>query len=143
MTRLTLEQCKRLKELGFPQDNSEYYWGDFIDARKNSKPFHYHNTQEMLSAEFGKELNPLYASPTLEELLSWLETTDQHFIQLKRGEVSQPGYTGAMWTARANNLASLFPGAADELNKESVVQGTTPLEAVYNLAVAVKGNNHE
>jgi len=82
MNHLTLEQCEKLKELGFPQDT----W------------FRYGHVSHKYEV-FGEDTGLMEwetACPTLEELIEWLNQEDQ-FLSIV--EWQQPHY----WSATSND----------------------------------------
>jgi hypothetical protein len=111
---LSLEQCKKLKEIGFPQGTTNTLW--------------YHHEDEIgdirTDLYTDNEIENLYADthidawdcPTLEELIEWLG--DDIWSLLRK----EPGSSFV-----AHNAYGALKG-----------EGATPLEACYNLAIAVK-----
>lgn len=109
MNHLTLDQCKKLKELGYPQDTF-FGWEVLPSGKallKNALPW---PDYADWTKQYGKAL---IACPTLEELIDWL---GEDFYDLMRED-------DRTYTAHMNGDRG---------------EGKTPLEAVYNLCVALK-----
>ena len=102
MQHLSIEQCKSLKSLGFPQITT-LGW--------------YENKRTGYSIDHGGMPDLYVACPTLENLIEWLGDTIISITQ----------ETEVAWSAKDNKGISHW--------------ATNPLEAVYNLACAVKGNH--
>lgn len=122
MTHLTLEQCTKLKELGFPQDTKFQY-----DEGAS------HPRTEREHEEWGFGDTKLCACPTLEELIGWLvgdlRNTFMLVMDEEWGKYDDKPEPAAKWHARyyPNTPVGFYD-----------VGGPSPLEATYNLAVAVK-----
>lgn len=114
MITTTLKQSKRLKELGAPQDTVFAYRDGVLLL----------NNYDIAYVEH-KEIIPCY---TLSELIEWLPK-----------EID--GYILAL--VPVNNLqeweAIYLAKKGEPLHGDGFAVGKTPLEAVYNLAIAVKG----
>lgn len=108
---LTYEQCKSLKDVGFPQNGN----GHWVHAIGNHHEYEYESVEEY----------PDYYAyvPTLSELI---EACGDDFGGISRGK--HPTEVG-QWAAYSIN-ASEF---------EDMVGGQTAIEAVCNLFIALKG----
>lgn len=121
MKHLTLEQCEKLKELGFPQ-NTHLRW----KKEKDYMPQSYRIAAEegyVLKPTpirgLGTAMNVFISCPTLEEMIDWLGEDFREVAQYtKEIRMTKPFY------------ASSFDG--------KVENGESPLEAVYNLIVDIK-----
>ena len=125
MNHLSLEQCKKLEELGFPQDGCDFYW---IDYRRETRPPYlaYRTPEETYSA---LRVAEEFACPTLDELLDWLQNDYANDINMHNLQLSQV-WNKHEWEVHIETA---------ELKCLGCGYGVTPLEAVYELAVAVKG----
>lgn len=108
MNHLTLEQCQNLKEIGFPQD-TVFIW---YEPRYPEKKYVHHKSHYPHCDDRRADL----ACPTLEELLEWLTP------QLKE-EIELSTYPAGNWDACISHT--------------NEGKGYTPLEAVYNLILAL------
>ncbi len=111
MNHLSLDQCQKLKELGFPQ-NTYFYWTPNVVYEVPPE------ASSTYSISAGPETEYDVACPTLEELLEWL---GDDFLGIGKydGGKRQP------YAAMSEEGRHHCPGA-------------DPLEAVYNLCLAVK-----
>lgn len=122
MNTTTLEQSKRLKELGAPQD-TYFGWGVFVQGG---------NMQMAPQYAFKGIDEPVdCAAYTLEELIEWLP---REYIKDKK-YYFHLDWVGSTWLAGYSD--------SDMKDDKSIqnCSGETPLEAVYNLAIAVRGEN--
>lgn len=125
MITTTLEQSRRLKELGAPQDT---YFCWYKDKSHAEIPPWIWNPTEMSEFQRSSSEVPLASSYTLDELIEWIGY-DVTF--LSRQSTMSPG----MWSATREVPGSKMFG--DDVTK----YGETPLEAVYNLCIAIKSPN--
>ena len=111
---LNLELCKRLKELGFPQDGSSWYWVRVNDDAK-----------EML--EWKTSWNLVYKEG-LDEWLGWRVTTKPH-ITLHGCGCCECTYDVVEYIAAptSRELGEWFPAgiAAEKLGKKWIVYDNT------------------
>lgn len=127
MNHLSVEQCRKLKEVGFQQDIADAYYdeaGGFCHTLWY--PDEIITTADHKEFSVGKT-----AIPTLEELIEWL------------GEQKRPKGScafAALIRVNENEYQSESEALFEHNLQENTVvgNGVTPLEAVYNLAVAVK-----
>jgi hypothetical protein len=123
MNHLTVEQCRKLREVGFPQKTLLWQM-PCRNWEEGEDPANYPNIvyglgtgnpghQHMVSEEY-----PMLACPTLEELLEWL---GYQFMRLFQNEEKR-------WEATY----------AVKMRGLETASGATPLEAVYNLAITIK-----
>lgn len=70
MITTSLELSKRLKEAGYPQGESHFYYE--IDGKESRRVCRY-------SGELGRNVDSHYASPTAEEILKELPKEDNDF----------------------------------------------------------------
>lgn len=112
MYQLTIDQCKKLKKIGFPQYT--YFWWN--QNRNRFEGYDYY----LASGQSGDQGDHV-ACPTLEELIEWLGD-DFNQLRWHPSDYHQKG--GFMAYNRTEN---------SEVYREGF--GTTPLEAVYNLAI--------
>ena len=112
MITTTLEQSNRLKELGAPQEVSHYSW---YKDEKWQGPY---SRLEWDEIGYGNEKR--YAAYTLSELIEWLGD-DFHFLQ------------------RKDNGLFYCISAFEKEVQTLYGPGATPLDAVFALCEAVKG----
>lgn len=122
MITTTLEQSQKLKELGAPQE-TEHDWYSITLSDKT----HYRcvpRLDEAIFSTLGGKTVKEYAAYTLEELIEWL---GEDFYKLYHDLAEHPNRA---WFAKN----------VDDLTTNGIcASGKSALEAVYNLAVAVKG----
>lgn len=124
LTHLSLEQCQELKRLGFPQkyDGNLGCW--FL--RLLSDGYEWYSREEWRTKGVAREYIPC---PTLEELIDWLGD-DLHGMS-----------RAPRWMSGGNDQWQAM-GISKNTNYKKGY-GKTPLEAVYNLTVALKSPNTE
>lgn len=111
MKYLSLEQCKKLKELGAPQDTTLKY------GRKYTFPFKESNATDAWVVFYGSLADEDFiACPTLEELIEWLSNS---FTSLIKDDVENS------WIAYGKPNAQAL--------------ASTALETCYELALKVRG----
>lgn len=123
MNHLTIEQCKKLKEIGFPQDTAYFHYADYeIVGRENN----YETIGHKYILQHGYSEVPItniafprdrYSCPTMEELIEWL---GDDFVDLQL-----PSKEEGFYSTSIHNSS----------------KGDTHLEAVYNLAIAINTPN--
>lgn len=122
MITTTLEQSQKLKELGAPQD-TYFVWCEDVTTfskGKYKKPYLLKRGSDY--AKLGITVSSRYTvAYTLSELIDWL---GDDFHQLVK--------YNSFWFAHRTRSYS-----RDDLPEGA---GTTPIEAVYNLTIATKGN---
>jgi len=123
MTNTPYELVKELKDAGFPQGDTLYYYGWAGDAGPD---FVLHRDDERIVKDNTK--SSLYAIPTLEEVIA---ECGEEFVGLDR--------TDNGWQAVGN-----LPNSIKEGNKTTTFNcfvkeiGKTPLEAAIRLYIAIK-----
>lgn len=116
MTHLTISQCQKLKEIGFPQEDVHFFYSQY-----GSLEFVEQAGWEGSIAAFYPQSD--VACPTLESLIEWL---GEDFWHLNMEII--PDSEEDAWSAEGENYQCY---------------GVTPLEATYNLAVAIKSKQPE
>jgi hypothetical protein len=145
MTHLTLEQCQRLKEIGFPQYTERSFFEDLTGLGTPSthrspatRPVFEHEPN-------GDDEGYLCSCPTLEELIEWL---GDDIGCLSRDMTTYPDPHHSQWVAVQARYKSFgnYPDswAMDRSGFEIVENdpqirkfGSNPLEAIYSLALAI------
>lgn len=126
MNHLTIEQCRKLKDLGFPQDSHEYY-----SLNKNNGEYDVScYGWDTFAAEqgIGRQYETICSCPTLDELIEWI--TD-NYLQ----DSIDPNSRFRLYLATNGwNIACESGSFRWE------VVGESPLEACYTLAIAIKEN---
>jgi len=79
----SLELCKRLKELGFPQDGGGWYWEIWLDVDGTGEEvkLEYHKDEYVLDTKYVKFIK----APTCREIGGWLWVGLGTFRTLKEG----------------------------------------------------------
>lgn len=111
VNNLTLEQCKKLKELGFPQESFTFY------LQSDGKGAYL--LKCLLPGSFYDRTHTCYVCPTLEELIEWLGEDFHELIRSKENN-------SIWWNSEGQR------GPSEDK--------ATPLEAVYNMAVSIMTN---
>ncbi len=118
---VSLEQAKRLKEWGAPQ-NTEFNWIIVDDG-----PQVFHNSKEFELSDYKFAIYKGCAAYTLSELLEWL---GDDFNQIRNMHDDYRGrYAAYNYTDNRDEYAEAY--------------GDTPLDAVFALCEAVKGGSSE
>ena len=120
MTTTTLEQSKKLKELGMV-DSPTLVWIQLKHELTDTKNWDTWNLQLTSIVHKASPLSDynIVSAYTLDELIEWL---GDDYFNLDR--------SGSDWWATNSYLGE---------EQNTVAKGGSPLDAVYNLAIAVKG----
>lgn len=119
----TLEQSRKLRKLGYPQHKSYR-----AHIQKKSGDW-YINVSPSIHPKDWVNGTKYIASPNLDELIEWLGDEFVDLTHIFNNEL------GNWWGASARIFS--------KDNTFITVQGYTPLECIYNLALAVKGGKGE
>lgn len=126
MQHLDLQQCQRLQDLGFPQDT--YFWYQEIKGSETVLITVNEKVRDTnLIAKAVLSTIQYYACPTLEELIEWLRKETGQGV----GTYVFPNGTDATAWLRYRVMDN------------KLEHGVHLLEATLNLALTIKGNNHE
>lgn len=129
MNNISYELAKRLKEAGFPQDNSQWilYTLDTPSIEVSQKDYY-----ALRSSDLGKlPVGQILAAPTLSELIEWC---GDEFASLCQGFAFQEKpEDGKIWFCKHRFWSSLDP---DEVNK-NIKFYSSPEEAVAELGIAM------
>jgi hypothetical protein len=107
MKTTNLDQSKKLKAIGAPQETAfGYYNGDLLNLSSDVESRKYYNLVAKTCAAY-----------TLDELIEWLGDDFQMLARMRKEDTYR-------WGAQST--------------KKKTAKGDTPLEAVYNLAVALR-----
>jgi uncharacterized protein Usg len=108
--------AKELRDAGFPQKDSEFYFGAGYSFNGGQPVYERHHRRELLPLYTWQEF---LAAPTLEELI---ETFGDSFYSLGINQID-----GDKWIAQKKDTAGYIHGTG----------GTTPTEAVARLWLAL------
>lgn len=116
MTHLSIEQCVKLKEIGFPQGTTDF---SLVNE----------GTLRVWTETINPDYHEAYACPTLSEIIEWL---GDRFVRLVKWE-DAPGYR-ADGKVQAKRKGFFHQPQAE---------GPTPIIAVYHLAAAIHDPIHK
>lgn len=127
MTYLTLDQCRKLKELGYPQKNITAFWWTYCPSYRPdlANPDKREWTWG-ITLDKRNNFEQSVACPVFEELIEWL---GDRFVALRfdQKEYCVQGVDFTVTDAKRYRHGYL-----------PLVSGSSPLEAVYNLCVLTK-----
>lgn len=120
MKHLTRDQCEKLRSIGYPQETDFAYDVDTLEYRT------------ITWAAYKELPEGIVACPTLDDLIEWIGYEDfmLFYNNLSDEETGSIGRDKGWYASK-----SLLGGWE--------YRGDTPLEAVYVLCLAIKGDNHE
>lgn len=127
---LTYEQCKSLKDAGFPEPDPSKPYGDINGLKSTNRDGH--SLLIINGYWFFSEGKEKYYIPTLSELI---ETCGDEFGGLQHWPAAP---AKERWEAMSERIWVMEVGAENP-QFECVVYGPTPEEAVCNLYLALKG----